>query len=73
MFTGPDGVGGKSDDLTVFMDACAGLYIRSGDFMAERNRIDTGYLFFCNLGPGRNLGPCDDHIIGIMQTNGKGF
>ena len=66
MLAGLDIAGSKPDNLTVFMDAFTGFYSSSGDFVAERNIIDTGDFFFRNLGAGRYIIAGDDDVVGIM-------
>jgi hypothetical protein len=71
MFTGLDVTGGKSHDLTVFMDAITGFYNGNSDFMTEVNVVDTGNVFFRNHGTGLDIAAGDDHVVGIVQSNGK--
>jgi hypothetical protein len=73
MFTGLDVTGGKSHDLTVFIDTITDFYIGGSDFVTENNVFDAGDVFFSNYGAGRDVATGDDDVVGIVQTDDKRF
>ena len=67
--TGGDVLGREADNLTVFAHRGTGGDRLGGDFMAGRDRLDTGDAFRSDIRPRQHFGPRHHHIIGGVQAD----